>query len=713
MQKTVLPCVSLVFALFTLQAAVSPSLPDGAGIGGRAPAWLAAGPWNGPAGLSLFGVDAENDIRPCEGDSVFCANFDGGFWTNWTAAPHTLGKGYVIAERPFNAAWAKSASYGALWVESAEAKTVRLVVRHGGIGTSLFVNGESVEPSGKRRLAHGVVKTKDATDQGNVIETIVARGGLESVFEIVLAKGANRLLLKIVRQDDGASPVAFDAEFSGLGDDGFSFHLKDPSCDAEKHAALGQMWAKVDVSATANLPHPGEGLFVTTAINFPWEKPRRTPKDYVPPPLPAVCPFVATVEQVVRDWDGKEVSHVAYPVSVPGTNAAPLCVAGEPGYYSIHTTIKDTDGAILFTFPADGFSVLPKADEKERQMPRKIATCFYWLNERHSSIFDWMERMGIRHNVGGDIANTALFEEAARRGISLTGDFLDPWSSANPARKRIAADAAAPYARMFKSWNEIDICPKYREDGAKWAERTKTEHGIIHAARSNAIYTGGSLVRPAVDGWFDACLSNGIYDAVDVWDVHAYPRDAPSFSDRHITNSENESGPGVEECVRRTLGRENDKFFLMGECGARCSHGMDARRWQADMTAKIAAWVIASTNYLQIAFLIPWEHRVDSPRDIPVAHYPAEAALFTVANLIDGFPAEEVPGLSANIEARRFGRTIMMWSSRGNMVVDIPAREGKKYVLVDVVGRSREVSLDESGRIRIDLTTSPVYLVAK
>lgn len=696
-----------------LGVAVQTNAATPIGTDGRAEAWLVAGSWSGPAGLSLFGLETENEARPCEGDVVPLKNFDFTFWTNWMARAYAPGVGYVVDDVAKNSAWAKGTAYAFSWVVSAEAQTARLAVTHGGMTTTLFVNGAGLKPVSSRRLKSGATKGEGTTDQGNTFEVSFETGGREDTFEVPLLKGANRVLVKMVRQDNGGYPLVFDAVWKEARE--ITTALVDPDTDAAKHAALGKMWAEVGVSAPANLPHPGDALNVTTAINFPWQTPPKRVKKGQPKPvpeaLPAVCPFEATIEQVVRDYDGKEVARVAYPITVPGTNTAALCTASETGYYSIHTAVKDGKGRILFAFPSDGFSVIRPVEAKERPLPRKLATCFYWIGTNNmESIFTWMERMDMRHNVGGGIAGIATFEEAARRGLTLTADFLDTWSSVKEDKKREAAAAVAPYAKLFKAWNEIDICPKARGDGTKWTERTRMEHRIVHETRPDAIYTGGSLVRPGKGEWFDACLTNGIYDCIDVWDVHAYPKDQPRFAARHLFNSPDESGPGVEKCIRRTLGRENDKKFVMGETGARCSHGWDARRWQADMVAKMAAWGVASTNYLQFAFLIPW-NKSNAGGDIPVAHYPAEAALATASRLLDGYPAEVVEGMPKFVEARRFGRATMLWALAGMAEVALPVGKGAKATIVDVVGRERPATIGADGFIHLTATPSPVYVV--
>lgn len=678
--------------------------------------WLVAGAWAGPAGLSLLGLDYEGEIRPCAGDVVPCRSFDGCTWTNWTAVAYEPGKGYVIHEKAGNSTWAKSASYAFSYVTSDAEKSVRLVVAHRGRWTQLFVNGSKLMPAKTRHLKSGRQKGLGTTDQGNTFDVVFEAGGVEDEFNVPLVKGVNRILVKMVRQDPGGDALAFDAAWRG-GE--IEASVADPETDAAMHAALGRMWAKVDVSATANLPHPGDVLDVTTAINFPWKPTPRAKKGRprsASEPLPAGCPFAANVEQVVRDYDGREVARASYPIMVPGTNSAPLCVAGEVGYYSIHTTVKDGEGRVLFAFPSDGFSVISPVEVKVRPFPRKIATCHYWINEKNmGAIFDWMDRIGIRHNVGGAVGATNLFIEAKRRGLTLTADFLDPWSTEKPEAKRAKAVAAAQYTALFKSLNEIDIARRWRTTPERWTARTRVEYEAVKAANPDAIYTGASLVRPGTMTWFDECLTNGIYDCVDAWDVHAYPCRQPRFSDRHLFNSPNESGPGVEKCVLRTLGRENDKKFIMGETGARCSHGWDARRWQADMVAKIAAWGVASTNYLQIAFLVPW-NKSESGGDIPVAHYPAEAALATAARLVDGKTYTPIDGLPKGVEAGRFGNTLMLWAAGGGAIdvvlkADVlPGARDAPLSKVDVVGRRCSISRSEDGSVRLSLSSSPIYI---
>ena len=685
---------------------------------GHAEEWLCAGTWAGPAGLTLLGIDADNEVRPCAGDVVPVKRFDETCWTNWTGIVRT-DAGYVIAEKGGDFTWAKGCSYAALYVKSDEAKTVDLEVTQSGYETRAFVNGVLVRET-NRLWRKRKEKTVGIADQGNelTVDTEVER--LTSTLPIPLKAGVNFVMLKLYTRQQAGERVFFDAEFKDAA--GLASDVNDPETDPVKHNALGQMYASVNVSAVANLPHPGEKLSVTTAIHYPWRKhkrPKSTKKDTRQEIVTPACPetFDAVVEQVVRDFDGRETARITYPITVPGTNMAALCTAGETGYYSVHTTIKDTEGRRLFVFPADGFSVIGgtvSMRKRYRAGKMKTASCFYWVNGANSDgIFTWMDRMGILHNVGGSASDTNIWSKAAAKGITMTADFLDPWGSENFIGKLAAVSNAAPYTRIFKAWNEIDISrPQFKKTPELWTARTKMEYEAVKAIRPDAVYTGGSFVRVGNSDWFKGCLTNGMERYVDVWDVHAYPKYPPKLDDRHVANSGNESGYGVETAYRSALGRENDKLFYLGECGARCSHGDDARRWQADTVAKLTAWAGSATNYLQIAHLVPWVKTSDGG-DIPIAHFPAEAALYTAVALTDGLPYERITTESKHIQAARFGSAVMAWTTHpGGEWFTFTPPEGE-LVTVDVVGRVRPTTRTTDGCVSLHLSPSPVYLLSR
>jgi hypothetical protein len=169
-----------------------------------------------------------------------------------------------------------------------------------------------------------------------------------------------------------------------------------------------------------------------------------------------------------------------------------------------------------------------------------------------------------------------------------------------------------------------------------------------------------------------------------------------------MSNSPNETELGVEACYQR-LGRSNDKPFWIGETGARCSHGQDARRWQADTVAKMIACALSREDFHTIGFLWPWTFPHSGthagPRanasDIPTAHMPAEAAYYTAGALIDGFDYTRLE-LGPDIQAARFGMTVMLWSTGQAREVGLPLENDGPWVVVDVVGRARNLPVDEN-----------------
>jgi len=68
----------------------------------------------------------------------------------------------------------------------------------------------------------------------------------------------------------------------------------------------------------------------------------------------------------------------------------------------------------------------------------------------------------------------------------------------------------------------------------------------------------------------------------------------------------------------------------------------------------------------------------------------------------------------ANIQAAYFGETLMIWrtdDAAGNWRQQLVP--GKSWVLVDVVGRIQELTVDASGNADIPITASPVYVLSR
>jgi hypothetical protein len=100
--------------------------------------------------------------------------------------------------------------------------------------------------------------------------------------------------------------------------------------------------------------------------------------------------------------------------------------------------------------------------------------------------------------------------------------------------------------------------------------------------------------------------------------------------------------------------------------------------------------------------------------DYSMGHKPGEAAMYTASALIDGLPYKAFDTKDANIQAAYFGETMMIWradeaASNWRQQLD-PA---KSWVLVDVVGRIQELTVDASGNADIPISASPVYVLSR
>ncbi len=682
---------------------------------GRLGRWLMAGTWLGPAGLSLLGVEQESRILPNEGDSVWVASFDTLKEKAWYPLACSKGGGYVIAEQAnASATWSKGCSYAFAYLMSDSDKVVRLEVRQHGFATKAWLNGEASGPVSHART--GGKKTRmGKTDQGNTFLVDTDGASSVTVFDLNLKKGCNRILLKLLTQHDVGDGLWFDAVFSDAS--GLASCLTNPEGDAKRHRIIRSLDSDVHVAAPSNLPHDDAAIDVVTQFTHPFAngsvRLNRGAKDKYELP---VIPIDVVAEQTLTDYDGRELVTKTFDMEVPSVVTNRFADRLEKGYYAIQTTLRSkATGQILATMRPDGFSVIGGVAARrlrQKEQTLKVSSSFYWLTTNNiPQIFPWMARMGVFHNVGS--AGRPVFEGAKKLGLTLTADFLDPWCATKSADKRTFAEMANEFTRDFKAWNEIDICP-HRPSAEKWVARTKLEYEIVKSVDSNAVYTGGTLVRVGNSDWFAACLKLGLDSYVDAWDVHAYPTHVNTFTQRHIGNSGNESGPGVElQC--KLAGRPNTKDFIMGEIGARCSHGNDARRWQADTMARMVGWANAAKHYRRIAFLIPWE-KVTTGGDIAVASFPGEAALYTAASLIDGLPyAPYAPpnGFVAPCEAAQFGTTLMFWTNGEPFEQCLALAPGENPVLVDVVGRVTPLKPAVDGTVKVTISGSPIYVLSK
>jgi hypothetical protein len=428
----------------------------------------------------------------------------------------------------------------------------------------------------------------------------------------------------------------------------------------------------------------------------------------------------------IDDYDGKSVFQQNFTQLFPQSVAIKLGDTMAIGTYAVHVTFMDKKGKAIAVYPPDGFNIIGGTSAmSDRKLAKKMAVTYYFMEEKYNELFFlYMERIGIFRNVGGcpivgDFQKAAdtLYKTASERGLLLCGDFWDKYSNVDRDRKFAAAKAVGQYTRWFKSMNEIDIIPE-RPSPERWVERTRWEYEAAHAARPDAFYIGGSLVRVGAENqkmpdgelWFDKCLKLGLEKYQDAWDVHAYPQ-MPPILEGTISNSINETELGVLEAYKR-VGMTNHLPFWLGETGAR-AHG--DRRWQADMLAKMVAWANSRNDFQVIGFLVPWVNSREKGMigDIPVGHLPGEAALYTSGALIDGFDYKCVAKEKKEIQAAWFGSTLMAWTTGMPCEWTTKLDGVGPWVRVDVVGRAYPQELNADGTVTLKLSASPVYILEK
>ena len=688
-------------------------------------AWLVAGVWGGPGGLSLYGLDTEPHLRPAPGDPVALSFFDRYQASSWRGAATTPSGLCVIQPATDDCLWSRGAAYAHLYVKADQAGEVRLHLIHTGIESGGWLEGQAVafaeDPQPPSAFSAWMKTSPPAaeaglTDQGNPVPVKLAARQKPCVATLKLAPGWHRLLLKLVMQQGKGEVFAFGACFTDAGGEpavGLTTRLADPEANRAARAPAVRLTTLIGVDAPANLPRAGEPVQLRVDLRWLTDLgPGAVDPAQVPSPI---LPFPGKLVLTLTDYDGQVVTRTEITGRFPAQATVKLAKPLPAGYYAVQPTLYDDQGRLIATYPPDGFSVIGgTAAPQERKLDKKMAVTFYFMVEGYKEVyFPWMLRMGIYRNVGSHNAFAQpLWEAAKAQGLLLSADFWDYWNNESPESKQKLAQESAPYTRWFKSMNEIDIVPQ-RPTPERMVERTKWEYEAAHAARSDAVYTGPSLVRVGVDDWFEQCLKLGLDQYVDAWDVHAYPQRPPRL-DGTIANSPKETELGVLQAYEK-LGRTNTKPFWVGETGARASHGRDARRWQAETVAKMVAWANARPDIQVIGFLVPWE----SPRatrgfdwlDIPVAHQPAEAAYYTASALIDGFPCRRVKADNPDIDAAWFGDTFMIWTAGPESTYTLKLEKPGAWVRVEVDGRVRPLAVASDGTATLQVTGEPCYVL--
>lgn len=589
---------------------------------------------------------------------------------------------------------------------------------------------------------------KGLTTEGLVAIAMPEKSESPKAATLELGAGWHCLLVKMVMQHDQGETFFFAAKFTDPADGpadstlktattSLKTQLSDPTADLKLHAQAAKLRPWFFVDAPGNLVHPGEPLKIAADIR--WHRILEEKALQAP-----IEPFDATLRLRLVSFDGREVATREIKDKFPGQFAVDFGAAPEAGYYAIYPSLHTADGKLIWASYADGFTVVRGvAAQRERLDQKKVWNNNYYFFDdeklglgisRPGELMNWLERSGVFQNIGSFPGNEEkyqpLWEEAQKRGLNFFADTAgdDPKLNESQADGERCIAALAKYTRFSKCYNEIDIhsgerYSKLREP-KHWVERAKWEYEAAHRARPDAHYVGGSIVRggdfkqrgnaPGSLGpglWFAECLKLGLDQYHDAWDVHQYPQNPPRL-DGPFGNSGSEDERGVLAAYR-LVGRENKLPFWMGECGAKAAHCATGRRGQADLAAKMIAWVNHRSDYLGIAFCIGNEYDWARGRlwDYSMGHKPGEAAMITASALIDGLPYQAVQTGDANVQAGWFGDTYMIWrtddsSSQWSLKSDKPG----PWVAVDVVGATKPVET-VGDALQFTISQSPVYIL--
>ncbi|WP_445371222.1 hypothetical protein ACH518_18965 [Methylomonas sp. HW2-6] len=698
-------------------------------------AWLVGGLQDGQAGLSVFGLDAETISRPNPDQSYLSLAMMGGKLRNWqVAATDANGETTIMDSTEHAYGWSRGTGYAQLYLHADHPLQAQLHLRQSGINTAAWLDGrpltladDGLPPVGfkpslgaqAQALLHGL------TTEGLLATARAERPQAPQMATLNLAPGWHSLLVKLVIQHDQGQRFYFAGLFTDAGGkplDGLQTQTADPDADLALNHIAAKLRPVIFNTALANLPHPGESIKLS--IDLRWQPILEEAK--LNTPLPR---FPAKLRLRLVDYSGRQIAEREFRSRFPGQVETDFGPLAQTGYYAVYPSLYTEDGRLIMHYPADGFSVVAGNNaQKQRLVQKKVwNNDYYALADGDKSFrqtgayFDWLERMGIFRSLGSypgfDPQYRPLWEQAKQRGLDLFADSAGDshWLNDKPEDGRRFVDAAAGFTRFFKASNEIDIRhePEWQKlrEPAHWLERAKSEYQMVHQARNDAHYLGGSLVRPGEGDWFEQVLQLGLDNHQDAWDVHAYPQRPPRFGGP-IGNGELEDERGVL-AAHASLGKTNKLPFWLGETGAKAMHGFSGRRWQAEQVAKIVAWVNSRPDYLGVAFCIAHEYDLAYGRiwDYSLGHKPGEAALYTASALIDGLPYRPVATHDANVQAGYFGETLMLWREQGEGVWPVQLDSERQWVLVDVVGQMRKLATDASGIAGVPISASPVYVL--
>ncbi len=704
---------------------------------GMPEAWLVGGLQDGLAGVSLFGLDSETILRPNPGQPYLSLQMMGGTLRKWQIS-RTQADGTVDIEPSTQHAygWSRGTGYAHLYLHVDQPSQALLHLKQSGIRTDGWLDGEPIiladdphPPSGENFSADKLKTVLHSlTTEGLVATALSDRPQAPLLAELNLTPGWHNLLIKLVMQHDQGQRFYFSGIFtdpSGKPLATAKAQLNDPNANLALHKIAAKLRPLIFVTAPANLPHPGEPIKLR--LDMRWHPILEEPS--LPAPL---LRFQAKLRLRLVDYSGNKVADREITGLFPGEVEVDFGKAKESGYYAVYPSLHTLDGKLIMAYPADGFSVVRGTVEQKQRLEKKKL----WNNDYYAladgdkgfiqegGYFSWLERMGVYKSYGSYPGFEPLYqskwEQAKKRGITLFADSSGDsnWLNDNPKDGENFISEAAKFTRYFKATNEIDIRnePQWQKlrDPAHWVQRAKWEYGQAHKLRSDAHYVGGSLVRPGDEEpagqWFTQVLELGLDQYQDAWDVHAYPQQSPRFGGA-IGNSETEDERGVLAAYA-SLGRKNSLPFWLGETGAKAMHGLTGRRWQAEQAAKMIAWANSRSDYLGLAFCIGHEYDSAYGRiwDYSMGHKPGEAAMYTASALIDGLPYQAFESKDTGIQAAYFGETFMVWRLDGKIDnFRLQLDPDKSWMLVDVVGRTRELTVDNSGYADIPTSSSPVY----
>lgn len=714
-------------------------------------AWLVGGIHDGRAGVSIYGLDTEAVLRANPGQPYLSSELMGGRMRTWervAAAPD--GVTVIEAKTDHSYGWSRGTGYAQLYLFAEQPVTAVLHLRQTGIKTSGWLDGKPVQVAADPNPPAGLPKPGERpqapleglTTEGLVMTAMPEKAEPAQAVTLNLTPGWHTLLVKMTMQHATGETFFFAAKFTdaaGKPLDSLKAQVVDPTADLALQAQAARIRPLIFADAPANLPHPGDALKIYADMRW---HPVREEKELASP----IAPFPAILRLTLTDFDGNRIAVKETVGTFPAEVTVDFGTAPEAGYYAVYPSLHTRDGRLIMAWYADGFTVLRgTAAQKERLDRKKLWMNNYYLFEdnrngggfrKPGEDFTWLERSGVFKNIGSDaVLNDALvadFRAAHERGLVLFADFSrDGAGNDSPEEARAMAEAVAPFTRYFKGTNEIDIRPneprfdRLREP-RHWVARAEWEQAAAHRARPDAAYLGGSLVRPGdmrpakrpgIPGpgqWFLECLELGLDKQYDAWDVHAYPQNPPVFGGP-FGNGSVEDERGLNLAYERA-GRKNPLPFWLGEVGAKAAHCATGRRGQADLAAKMLAWVNSRADYVGIAFCIGYEYDWARGRlwDYSMGHKPGEAAMITAGALIDGLPYQPVPDAGRDVQAARFGGTFMAWRT-DDAVQEYRLRldPAQAWVLVNVVGCMRPLAVTTDGAAVFPLGSSPVYVLPR